>query len=49
MYVVFANSVGMDDDQLKNSCAMVLDPFGDMLAECQELCEGMAVALCRQE
>jgi hypothetical protein len=27
----------MDDDQLKNGCSMILDPFGDILAECRLL------------
>ena len=25
----------MDDDQVKNGCSMVIDPFGDILAECR--------------
>lgn len=37
VYVVFANPIGMDDDQLKNGCSMILDPFGDILAECRQL------------
>lgn len=35
IYVVFSNPVGMDDDQLKNGCSMILDPFGDIIAECR--------------
>jgi predicted amidohydrolase len=35
IYVVFSNPVGMDDDQLKNGCSMIIDPFGDILNECQ--------------
>ncbi|MBS1947031.1 MAG: nitrilase family protein [Bacteroidetes bacterium] len=35
IYVVFANPVGMDDDQLKNGCSMIIDPFGDVIAECR--------------
>jgi 5-aminopentanamidase len=35
IYVVFSNPIGMDDDQLKNGCSMILDPFGDVLAECR--------------
>ncbi len=27
----------MDDDQLKNGCSMVIDPFGDIIAECRTL------------
>ena len=34
IYVVFSNPVGMDDDQLKNGCSMIIDPFGDIIAEC---------------
>lgn len=35
IYVVFSNPVGMDDDQLKNGCSMIIDPFGDIIAECR--------------
>lgn len=37
VYVVFSNPIGMDDDQLKNGCAMILDPFGEVVAECRSL------------
>lgn len=37
VYVVFANPIGMDDDQLKNGCSMIIDPFGDVVAECRNL------------
>lgn len=37
VYVVFSNPIGMDDDQLKNGCSMILDPYGDILAECRKL------------
>lgn len=36
-YIVFANPIGMDDDQLKNGCSMIIDPFGDVVAECRKL------------
>jgi 5-aminopentanamidase len=35
VYVVFSNPIGMDDDQLKNGCSMIIDPFGDIVAECR--------------
>jgi predicted amidohydrolase len=35
VYVVFSNPIGMDDDQLKNGCSMLIDPFGDIIAECR--------------
>ena len=44
IYVVFANPIGMDDDQLKNGCAMILDPFGDVIAECRELKNAISIA-----
>ncbi|WP_338875873.1 nitrilase family protein [Spirosoma sp. SC4-14] len=37
VYAVFSNPIGMDDDQLKNGCSMILDPFGDSIAECRQL------------
>jgi hypothetical protein len=37
IYAVFSNPIGMDDDQLKNGCSMIIDPFGDIIAECREL------------
>jgi 5-aminopentanamidase len=36
-YVIFSNPIGMDADQLKNGCSMILDPFGDIIAECRKL------------
>ena len=37
MYAIFSNAIGMDDDQLKNGCSMIIDPFGDIIAECKTL------------
>ena len=37
IYVVFSNPIGMDDDQLKNGCSMILDPFGSIMVECRSL------------
>ncbi len=37
VYVVFSNPIGMDDDQLKNGCSMIIDPFGNITAECRNL------------
>lgn len=49
VYVVFSNPVGMDDDQLKNGCAMILDPFGDILSECKTLGDDFASAVLTPE
>jgi len=35
IYLIFSNPIGMDDDQLKNGCSMIIDPFGDVIAECR--------------
>lgn len=43
-YVVFANPIGMDADQLKNGCSMILDPFGDIIAECRKLDNDYTIA-----
>lgn len=45
IYAVFSNAIGMDDDQLKNGCSMILDPFGDIIAECRQLDNDIAIAL----
>jgi predicted amidohydrolase len=37
VYIIFSNPIGMDDDQLKNGCSMIIDPYGDVIAECREL------------
>jgi predicted amidohydrolase len=37
IYSIFSNAIGMDDDQLKNGCSMIIDPFGDIIAECRKL------------
>lgn len=44
IYAVFSNPIGMDDDQLKNGCSMIIDPFGDVVAECRELGNDIAIA-----
>lgn len=49
LYVVFSNPIGMDDDQLKNGCSMVIDPFGDILAECRALGDDVAIATLAHE
>ena len=37
VYAIFSNAIGMDDDQLKNGCSMIVDPYGDILTECRAL------------
>ena len=44
VYAVFSNPIGMDDDQLKNGCSMIVDPFGDVIAECRTLGDDFVIA-----
>lgn len=49
VYAVFANPIGMDDNQLKNGCSMILDPFGDIIAECRSFDNEIAIAVITPE
>jgi predicted amidohydrolase len=49
IYVVFSNPIGMDHDQLKNGCSMIIDPFGDILAECRKLGDDLISATLTKE
>jgi predicted amidohydrolase len=44
LYAIFANPIGMDDDQLKNGCSMIVDPFGDIMAECRSFDDEIVIA-----
>ena len=44
IYAIFSNPIGMDDDQLKNGCSMIIDPFGDIIAECRTLDDSIVTA-----
>jgi predicted amidohydrolase len=46
VYAIFSNPIGLDDDQLKNGNSMILDPFGEVLAECRSLGDEVVVAGC---
>lgn len=49
VYVIFTNPIGMDDDQLKNGCSMIIDPFGDILAECRTFEDSLVTAVLTPE
>jgi predicted amidohydrolase len=49
VYCVFSNPVGMDDDQVRNGCSMIVDPFGDILAECRSLGDEICWTVCNRE
>ena len=44
IYAVFSNPIGMDDDQVKNGCSMIIDPFGDIVAECRSFDNEIVIA-----
>jgi predicted amidohydrolase len=44
VFAVFSNAIGMDGEQLKNGCSMILDPFGDIIAECRRLGDDFVIA-----
>lgn len=44
IYAVFSNPIGMDDDQLKNGCSMIVDPYGDVMSECRSLDNEFVIA-----
>jgi predicted amidohydrolase len=48
-YVVFTNPIGVDGDQVKNGCSMILDPYGDVLVECRSMGEESQTATCSRE
>ncbi len=39
----------MDDDQLKNGCSMIIDPFGEIIAECRDLDDQFVSAVLEPE
>lgn len=45
VYIIFSNPIGMDDDQLKNGCSMIIDPYGDIIAECRKLGDEIQTAI----
>ncbi len=44
VYYVFSNPIGMDGDQLKPGLSMLLDPYGEILAECRSFGEEVVAA-----
>jgi predicted amidohydrolase len=49
VYAVFSNPIGLDDDTVKPGLAMILDPFGEVLAESRALDDDIVVALLTPE
>lgn len=49
LYYVFTNPVGVDYDTIKTGGAMILDPFGEIIAESHALGDDVVVGLCTPE
>lgn len=49
LYYVFTNPVGVDHDTIKSGGAMILDPFGEIIAESRALDDDVVVGLCTPE
>ena len=44
MFLIFSNGVGIDDDEIRTGNAMILDPYGRILAETCKAADDMVIA-----
>ena len=44
LFLIFSNGIGRDDDEIRTGNAMILDPYGDVLAETWNACNQMVIA-----
>jgi predicted amidohydrolase len=44
VFLIFSNGVGVDDDEIRTGNAMILDPYGRILAETWKAADAMVVA-----
>ncbi len=49
VYYIFTNPVGVDHDTIKTGGSMILDPFGEIIAESRALGDDVVVGLCTPE
>lgn len=49
VYAVYTNPIGLDYGQVRNGNAMVLDPFGEIIAECRQLEDDLCIGVCTAE
>jgi predicted amidohydrolase len=49
IYLSFSNAIGMDHDHIVTGGAMILDPFGDIMAESSVLGDDLVLATCIPE
>jgi predicted amidohydrolase len=44
MFLLFSNGIGPDDDEIRTGNAMILDPYGEIIAESRSMGDAMVVA-----
>ncbi|HEX6927168.1 MAG TPA: nitrilase family protein [Longimicrobiaceae bacterium] len=44
LFLIFSNGVGLDDDEVRTGNAMVLDPYGEVIAESTALGDDLVIA-----
>jgi len=44
MFLLFSNGIGPDDDEIRTGNAMILDPYGEIIAESRAASDAMVVA-----
>ncbi|MGZ3466486.1 MAG: nitrilase family protein [Gemmatimonadaceae bacterium] len=44
MFLLFSNGIGPDDDEIRTGNAMILDPYGEIIAESRSAADAMVVA-----
>ncbi len=44
IFLVFSNGVGIDDDEIRTGNAMIIDPYGRILAETNRADDDMVIA-----
>jgi len=44
LFLIFSNGVGVDDDEIRTGNAMILDPYGRVLAETSAAADAMVIA-----
>lgn len=49
VYAIFTNPIGVDDDQIRNGNAMIIDPHGDIVAECNTFGNDVVIGTCFPE
>lgn len=49
VYAVFTNPIGMDYGEVRNGNAMVLDPYGEVIAECHRLDDDFCIGVCTKD